>query len=380
MFIRLKQLIKPRYQTLNEIEIKREAILHNYKILQKNQESAVILPVLKSNAYGHGLKELCQILNDSEAPMVVVDSFPEAQIVYRYFKRKVLILGEMPDKAYSYCNLKRTEFCVYNKESLTALAKLGKARIHLFINSGMNREGIKDLKLFLADNLETLKKLEIIGFCSHLSSAEENSDANKTQLSKFLSDLEILHLAGFDPKTVHLGNSAAIFSLKHSSLTAYRSGLALYGFSPFTENSSYYEQTKALLPALKLNSTIVSIQQVNALDPVSYNETYKAESFGKIAVIPFGYYEGLPRTLSNKASFIWEKAGKRQYLKIAGRVCMNLCCLEIKDYSIKIGDKIEIISLNKNDKNSLNNLSKEAGLISYEFLVKINSNIRRVII
>ena len=149
MINELRQLFKPRYQTLNVFEIKRQVILDNYKLLQANQPGAAIFPVLKSNAYGHGLSELCFILNDSEAPMVVVDSFPEAQTAYRYFKKKVLILGEMPAKAYSYCDLKRSEFCVYNQESLAVLAKMGKAKIQLFVNSGMNREGVKDVKQFL---------------------------------------------------------------------------------------------------------------------------------------------------------------------------------------------------------------------------------------
>lgn len=380
MINRIKQLIKPKYQTLNKIEIKRQAILDNYQILLKSQPEAAIFPVLKSNAYGHGLKELCQILNDSPAPFVIVDSFPEAQIVYHYFKRQVLILGEMPDKAYSYCDLKRSEFCVYNKESLLALAKLGRAKIHLFVNSGMNREGIKDIKTFLEDNLDLLKKVEITGFCSHLSSAEENSNLNKIQLDKFLNDLEILRSFGFKPKWVHLGNSAAIFSLSCPSLTAYRSGLALYGYSPFNITSPQFIKTEKLRPALRLTSTVVSLQDLKVGETVSYNATYQAKENGKIAVIPFGYYEGLNRGLSNAAKLIWEQAGKRHYLKIAGRVCMNLCCLEAGNLNVKIGDEIEIISLNANDENSLNNLAKISGRIIYELLVNLNANIRRYIV
>ena len=316
MINKLKQLIKPKYQTLNKIEINRSAILKNYKLLQDSQKMATIFPVLKSNAYGHGLKELCQILNNSDAPMVIVDSFPEAQIVYHHFKRKVLILGEMPNKAYSYCDLQRSEFCVYNKESLKALAKLGRAKIHLFINSGMNREGIKDLKSFLTENAKLLNKVDITGLCSHLASADENSNLNQAQLAKFLSDLEILKTAGFNPKWIHLGNSAAIFSLQNSKLNAYRSGLALYGYSPFSENNQNFNKTEKLQPALRLISTVVSLQELLPNESVSYNETYLAKNKNTVAVIPFGYYEGLDRSLSNLASLVWENYGARHYLKI----------------------------------------------------------------
>jgi len=380
MINKLRQLLKPKYQTLNVLEINRQSILDNYKFLQDNQAEAAIFPVLKSNAYGHGLKELCLILNDSKAPMVVVDSFPEAQTAYRYFKRKVLILGEMPAKAYSYCNLKRSEFCVYNQESLEVLARLGQAKIHLFVNSGMNREGIKDLKQFLITNSDLLKKVELVGLCSHLAASEEDNESNEKQLAKFLNDLEILRAAGFNPKWTHLGNSAAIFSLHNKKLSAFRSGLSLYGYNPFSEDNHNFNQANNLKPALRLSSTVVSIQDLDINEQVSYNGTYQATHKTKIAVIPFGYYEGLARSLSNLASLIWAETGNRQYLKIAGRICMNLCCLEINDLDVKVGDRIEVISWNKADKNSLENLAKISGRISYELLVGLQSNIRRIIV
>ena len=88
MISKLKKIIKPKYETLNKITIKRASIINNFRILQKAQPQAVIFPVLKSNAYGHGLKEICEILNDTKAPMVALDSFPEAQVAYKYFKKR----------------------------------------------------------------------------------------------------------------------------------------------------------------------------------------------------------------------------------------------------------------------------------------------------
>lgn len=377
---KIKQLIKPKYESLNRIEIKKDFILNNYKLLQTEQPGAAIFPVLKSNAYGHGLKEMCLILNQSTAPMIVVDSFPEAQIAYKYFKKKVLILGEMPLKAYSYCSLKRTEFCVYNRESLEVLSSLGKAKIHLFVNSGMNREGIKDLNTFLIENKDLLPKVEVVGFCSHLAAAEDdNSDSTSKQLENFLINLDILKRNGFKPRWVHLGNSAAIFSLKNRELTAFRSGIALYGYNPFSKESAFFNKADSLLPALRLTSTIVSIQELKIGDQVSYNGTYIADSNKKVAVIPFGYYEGLPRSLSNRGELAFVNNKDKEYLKIAGRICMNLSCLESNNL-LKVGDLIEIISWNKDDKNSLSNLAALANVITYELLVGLQSNIRKIVI
>lgn len=378
---KIKQLLKPKYDSLNKIEISEEAILENYQLLKKEQPGAAIFPVLKSNAYGHGLKELCLILNKSEAPLVIVDSFPEAQIAYRYFKRKILILGEMPIKAYSYCSLKRTEFCVYNRESLKSLALLGRAKIHLFVNSGMNREGIKDLSNFLKENQDLLKKVEVVGFCSHLAASEDFTDeSNSQQLEKFLNDLKNLKANGYNPTWIHLGNSAAVFSLKNKELTAFRSGIALYGYNPFSQDSIFFNQAENLKPALKLISTIVSVQDLEIGDKVSYNGTYKAVTKTTIAVIPLGYYEGLPKGLSNKGSLAALEEKNKKYLKIAGKVCMNLSCLEVPKGCFKVGDLIEVISPNKDDNNSIRIFSSLTNTIPYELLVALQSNIRKQIV
>ena len=373
----LRKILKPKYDTLNEIEISKEKIISNFNYLKSLQPGAEIFPVLKSNAYGHGLKEVCHILNKTSASMIVVDSFPEAQIAYHNFKGQVLILGEMPIDVYKYARLNRTEFVIYNSDTLKYISRYGKrARIHLFVNSGMNREGIKDLAVFIEENRRYLDRVEVSGICSHLASADDQSSfLNKEQENRFMADLEILKAAGFSPRFVHLGNSAAIFSLNNKSLTAYRPGLALYGYAP-ADNTNNVIELKA---ALQVFSHIVSKQDLKKGESVSYNESYKAEKDLSIAVIPFGYFEGLDRRLSNQAKFLIEDESGDFFAPIAGKVCMNLTCLEINN-PVRVGDVVKIISDNNEDPNSVTNISKIIGTIPYEFLVKLQANIRRKIV
>lgn len=374
----LRKILKPKYEALNCIKIISANLLANYNYLKSLQPAAAIFPVLKSNAYGHGLKEVCRILNATDAPLVAVDSYPEAQIVYRYFKRKVLLLGEMPLGAYKYCRFSRTEFVVYNEMTLRYLARWGKkARVHLFVNSGMNREGIQDLSSFITRNEKYLTKVEVTGLCSHLASADEDSLLNKEQESKFLAALGILRAAGFSPRWVHLGNSAAIFKLDNKLLTAYRVGLAFYGYDASSVNQRAGKQLK---PALEVVSHLVAIQNLNIGEPVSYNETYRALEATKIGVIPFGYFEGLDRRLSNQAQFYVRGEQGRFPAKIAGRICMNLTCLELGVKETKIGAEVQIVSANPQDNNSVANLAVLSQTIPYEFLVKLQANIRREII
>ncbi len=373
----IRQLLKPKYDTLNIIKIKADNILYNYNYLKNLQREAEIFPVLKSNAYGHGLKEICQILNRSSAKIAVVDSYPEAQVAYRYFKGKILILGEMPLKAYRYCLFKKTEFIVYNAETLKYLSRFGKkVFVHLFINSGMNREGIQDLSSFIKNNKRYLDRVTVNGLCSHFASADIDSILNETQSDNFSEALDILRSAGYFPKWVHLGNSASVFKSSNKFLTAYRPGISLYGYSPFEGG----EREVFLRPALQVYSKIVSVQNLRANESVSYNESYRAPNDTKIAVIPFGYFEGLDRRLSNRAQFLVLAGANKFWAPIAGRVCMNLCCLDVRDQLVKIGDEVQIVSDNPTDLNSVEAISRLIGTISYEFLAKLQANIRREII
>ncbi len=377
-----RQILKPKYETLNRIEIDAKKIISNFNYLKERQGDSEIFPVLKSNAYGHGLKEMCLIVNHTSAPLVIVDSFPEAQIACKYFKRKVLILGEMPLQAYDYCDFKRTEFVVYNDKTLKHLSKWGKkSKIHLFVNSGMNREGIKDLKNFIQVNREYLDKVDVVGLCSHLASAEDRSVLNESQEEEFFKALNDLYEANYFPRWVHLGNSAGLLTLQNNLLTAYRPGIALYGYNPLSDSEeSEYDVNFALQPALKVVSRVVSVQRILANEPVSYNETYIATNDTNIAVIPFGYFEGLDRRLSNKAEFYVFGLESSFWAPVAGKVCMNLTCLDSGNNNVQRGDEVIIISDEKGARNSILSLARIMSTIPYELLVKLQVNIRREII
>ena len=378
----LRQLIKPQYETLNKIEIDSKKIIANFNYLKERQGSAEIFPVLKSNAYGHGLKEMCLVINKTSAPLIIVDSFPEAQIAWKFFKRKVLILGEMPLEAYDYCNFERTEFVVYNDKTLKYLARHGKKiQVHLFVNSGMNREGIKNLNNFIELNKEYLDRVDVVGICSHLASAEEQSILNQAQEESFVKSLNDLRSAGYSPRWIHLGNSAGLLTLNNQLLTAYRPGLALYGYNPLSDSEdAEFDVNFALQPALKVISKVVSVQKLMPNEPVSYNETYRAAKEMNIAVVPFGYFEGLDRRLSNKAEFYISSLNSSFWAPVAGKVCMNLTCLDADGHNVQKGDTVTIVSDEKGDRNSVLSLAKLMNTIPYEFLVRLQPSIRREII
>ena len=370
----IRKIIKPKYDTINVVELSAKNLLDNISFIQSKQQKAEIIAVLKSNAYGHGLKEIATILNKSSVKMVAVDSYPEAQIVYKYFKGKVLILSEMPIDAYRYTKINRTEFVVYRSETLKYLSKYGKkAKVHLFYNSGMNREGFSSVEGFVSSNKEYLDKVTVNGFCSHLASADSKSELNAVQESKFIAAYQKLLTLGYKPKHVHLGNSAGLFILKNDIYTAFRTGLSIYGFSPFK-----YEINE-LKPVLEVKSKIMHSQVIEKGENVSYNETYVSDGRRNIALVPFGYFEGLDWRLSGKIKLEVLKDKESYFASIAGRICMNILCLDLNNNSYKDGTVIRVVSANNKHSNSVLNISQYTDGI-YQTLVKINPGIRRKIV
>lgn len=371
----LRRLFRPRLKPMNVITISKKHILHNYSYLASLQEPAVMFPVLKSNAYGHGLEQVVKILNKTDAEYLVVDSYPEYVIVKKNSKKPILLLWETLDENYKYFDLKRTTFCVYNVSTLEYLAERGKdINIHIFVNTWMNREGLDEVQL--QDFLKVLEKnpkIHVTGVMSHLHSADEvyydQMDAQIQQFKKMYMEI-INH--GHTPLWRHIGNTAWIMKITDNFFNAYRPWLGLFGYNPLNSDDKAYLLGKKLKPAMTISTRVVCLHDVWPGDWVSYNHSRKASEKEYVAVLPFGYAEGLSRLASHKLLF---KFG-RKYFKQIGTICMNLCVCQVDD-SCALGDEIEIVSSDANAKNTMYALAEASGTIVYEALVKLDKGIRR---
>ena len=260
MLSRIKTLFKPKLKTLNTIFISKAKILNNLEQLKTLQPKSAFFPVLKSNAYGYGILPMLEILKGQDFPYLAVDSFPEYQLIHKQSQFKTLIIGETHAENYRHFDHKRTAFAIYNLSTLQELANLKRPiSIHLFLNTGMNREGIQieHLGAFLAF-LKEKKQINLEGVMSHLHSADTDKESIKTQIAQFKTMTAIIEKNGFSPKRKHLGASAGLGIIQDDFFTAWRPGIALYGYAP-SENRA--ENIK-LQPALRLESTIISLQSL----------------------------------------------------------------------------------------------------------------------
>jgi alanine racemase len=360
---------------MNVIRISKKNILHNYSVLQSLQEGTAMFPVLKSNAYGHGLEQVVRILNRTDAEYLVVDSYPEYIIAKKYSSKPILLLGETLDENYKYFDLKRTTFCVYNLSTLEYLADRGKElNIHLFVNTWMNREGIDESQLSdVLDLLEKNSQVHVTGVMSHLHSADEvyydQIDAQIQQFKKLYMEI-INH--GHTPIRRHIGNTAWMMKITEDFFNAYRPGIGLFGYNPLKSEDKAFLLGKKLKPVMTITSRVVGLHDVWPGDGVSYNHTWKAGEKEHVAVIPFGYAEWLSRSASSRIMF---RCG-RKYFQQIGNICMNLCVCKV-DEGTALGEEIEIVSMDSSAKNTMYVLAQESGTIVYETLARLDKWIRR---
>lgn len=374
----LKSLYKPDVKPLNYMKIYKEDILHNLKVLQSHQTQSELFPVLKSNAYGHGLKEISKILKGRAGKYICVDSFPEYQIVKKYSCKKVLVLWETRSENYKYYDFKKTVFCIYNLETLKYLISLNKKiTIHLFINTWMNREGFQEKDVRKALEILKISKIIVEWVCSHFASADEpDLTFYDKQVAQFKKLYEIILSYDFNPLYRHIGASAATLKMEDNFFNAFRPGISVFWINVLSKEDIIYSKWEELKLCMELYSTVVKIQEVASWEGISYNLTYKVKKDTRIAVIPFGYYEWYDRKLSNNYSVkIWNK-----FYPIRGRICMNLVMIEIWTDNISVWDEVCIISKDKEDKNTLYTMAQKSGTIPYESVVKIRSNIRKEIV
>lgn len=377
MYNSLKRFFLPHLTPLNTIEIARAPLLANMHHLQEIF-GGVVFPVLKSNAYGHGLQQVSTILSKTNCPYICVDSFPEYQIVRRRAQKPVLVMWETNPQNYHLYKYDAT-LAVSSLSTLRVLATMHHPRkIHLFLNTGMHREWLQQPQLTEALHLLTsAKHLHVEWIMSHLACADELDDTlTHQQVALFHAMYAQIINAWFTPYRKHIANSAGISKVHDSLFNASRSGIAMYGYMPVQHNDSHAVQYDRLQPVFRVLTTVVGLQQLQPWESISYGATYTAGQNMQTATLPFGYYEGLPRAVSNQ----WMVRRQEHYLPVRWRICMNLCSIDTLGYPVQQGDRIEIVGTNPWAPNTIEAIARLSGTISYEILTKFSEKTRRTIV
>ncbi len=370
--MKILSVFKRKYYPLNTIQISAKALRDNYFYLSKLALGVTVAPVLKSNGYGHGIQLVAKTLDDVGAPFFCVDSLYEAyELQKAKIKTPILIMGYVDPRNLQNRNLPFS-FAVYDKEQLKALNMYQQdAKIHIFVDTGMHREGISpsDLPSFL-NLIKSFKNIKVEGLMSHLG-AGDNIFATQKQIETFNDAKKNILDSGFRPVWYHIAASSGLLhnaDYKKSIGNLARCGIALYGIEPERIN-------KNLKPVLTFKTTLSQIKKLKKGEKVGYDFTYTAKKDMTIGVLPAGYFDGIDRRFSNIG---YVSIGKTP-CPILGRVSMNVTTIDISDVqNPQVGDEVIIFSDKIFDKNSIVNGAILAETIPYDLVVHLASTTRRI--
>jgi alanine racemase len=369
-----KTQMQPNPYTI--VTLSRSAYINNLREFQKL--SPAIAPVLKSNAYGHGLTEVVSMLKDEKTSFIVVDSYDEASTVRKNrVPNPILIIGYIQAETINCSELSDISFAITSIEMLLELRSKvhKKTNVHLKIDTGMHRQGISLSQV--SEAIQIIKQQTLLipeGIYSHFSDANNTDSAyTHTQIESWNSVVKIFKTNFPEMSYFHISNSAGHGYTERIDANVTRPGMGLYGFS----GNGKVDSLVKLKPVLELTTVISGIKDIEPGSTVGYNGTFISDTTRRIATVPVGYDTGLDRRLSNKGVV---KVGNK-FAKIIGIISMNTTIIDITEIeNIQLNTPVIVISRNSSDQNSMMNIAKECNTIVDDIATGINPFIKRIII
>lgn len=350
------------FRSYTEIDLK--AIRDNALAIKGFVRSALIA-VVKADGYGHGAVRVAETLEPSVS-MFAVATFAEAIALRQAgIKKEILILFScLPEEAAGIVEFNLTA-TVSDWEFAKELNECGGARVHVNVNTGMNRSGVPSSEaLGFLERLRTLQSIAVAGVFTHLATADAvDKRFVRVQLERFSSVL-----AAVEGPLIHAANSAATLAVPESHYDAVRPGLSLYGIYPAAERPIGLE------PALAWKTRVGWVGSLSEGEGVSYGLTYTAAQPVRVAMIQVGYADGYPRALSNIGQVLI--GGVRR--KIIGQVCMDVSVVELGSTdAVAVGDEVVLVGKQRDAEITVDDVAKWAGTIPYEILTGISPRVVR---
>jgi len=356
------------------LEIDRATLVANARALARKVSPASLCAVVKSNAYGHGLDVVARTLAGAgiDGLRFGVFSASEAFAVRQTgIEHPIVVLGPTAESDLARAASQRLELALLDESVSEAFAR-HRVRAHVKFDTGTNRFGIPLARA--AHALRRLRdlKVDVVGLYSHLADAE---DIDKPfTLQQVESLLGVVHAnlenSYFTDAKTHIAASAAAMMWPETRLDMVRCGIALYGAWPSNEVHAVMagdDPSFELRPALRWYAPVAQVRDVPKGQSVGYGRAFVAQRDSRIAVLPLGYADGLPRATGCGRLRVQLPAGAAP---TAGRICMNACMLDLTDLPgpVKIGERVEV---------DIDAAARAAGTINYEILARLPAHLER---
>lgn len=325
------------------MEIDLDKIRHNIRvILNETNDDKFLYGVVKGDAYGYGILEISRIIIEEGCDGIAVATVDEAMLVRKYYNDiPILVLGTTRKQDVVDCaqanitiTIPNIDFCEY----LSKLELLSKLKIHLKVNTGMNRLGMNSVDE-LKEAIELLsenKNIDINGIFTHFASADYINESQKNYYKKQLKMFkDILNKLDYNFEQIHCTNSASLlkFHAEYDFTTVNRTG---WNFFAMTADDALYEYD--LLTCIKVKSKISHTFRLNKGDYIGYANTYQVSNPDcHYAVCPIGYADGIDQSLRDT-----KVRCNDQYGIIVGKICMDHLMIEFEK-PINIDDEVVFI-------------------------------------
>lgn len=375
----LRQLpVQPRRDAWVEINL--GALEENARLIRRLiPENVELMAIVKADAYGHGAAMVLPTLEASGVKMAGVASMDEAiHLRQSGIRMPVLVLGGVPDWTVRYAAREDIRLSIFDEHHLDILSRAAAHetrpfKVHVKIDTGMHRIGMPWEKAaqFIAA-CQKLDFIEVEGMFSHLADSTDGP-SRALQLERWAA---VRHAVKPLPHYVHISNSlhaleSGVFQSPQGNglgNNLARLGLAFFGYGL----PAGHAEGELLKPVLGLKARILHIQEVAEGTGISYGHTHRTQplrrgDLSRIATVPLGYADGVPRCLSNKIEGLL--AGRR--VSQVGTITMDQMMFDISAVpEALIGDSITLLGREEPDGEAiwLDEWARHAGTIEYELM------------
>ncbi len=346
---------------MREIAVDLDAIVRNYRAF-RSRTTAQVCAVVKANAYGHGMHEVAQALDNAGVDVLAVADLNEAlELRASGINARIMCWLLSASDDFELAAQSDIELGVSTFEVLEKALSAG-VKVHIKVDTGLSRNGFTQSDWSAL--FERLAGMEIYGLFSHLSNTSREADL--AQLEKFERATEMASGHSVTILQRHLAATGGFIDYPQMHFDMVRIGIGLYGLSPFEDRGVDW-----LSPAMSVSAELINLKRISKGQGVSYGYRFVAEQDTNIALVPFGYSEGMPRISVGHQVAI---EGKR-YL-VVGRVAMDQFLINLGDDEYPLGTKVEIFGANV----PCEELAQSAQTINYEIVTRIGGRANRVYI
>ena len=367
----MTNIIRPVYLEVDLSQLKK-----NIEAIRAHVNPALVMPMVKANAYGHGV--------DGVAPFIepYVDYFGVAILEEGIHLRElgitkpILVAGgtlveQVPFFAEHDLTLTGSSLELLDAAEQVSRKTGKRIKTHLKIDTGMERVGVHEYEAeALIEKSLTCHHVDVEGIYTHFANSESaDRQFSVLQLERFQEALDVYRrLSVPDPVLKHICNSGGILNLPDAHFDMVRPGILFYGIYPGTE----VDRVVDVMPAVTWRARVSYSKRTQPGRSVSYGSLWQAETETRIVTVPCGYADGYFRRMTNRAQVI---IGDRKYPQV-GRICMDQFMVNVGDDDVNIGDDVILLGGGI----TAEDLAEWMGTNEYEVLTNISARVPRVFV